>query len=81
MCRGVPGSAGMPGSSPSEPTGSLGGEFLKKGDEVKMLNPYEAMAEVEELPKAVHRKDVHYPDVGSHLVAKEERVVPIRVIF
>jgi hypothetical protein len=29
------------------PTGSLG-EFLKKGDEVKMLNPYEAMAEVEQ---------------------------------
>ena len=37
-----------PRSSPSEPTGSLGDEFLKKGDEVKMLNPYEAMAEVEE---------------------------------
>ena len=34
------------GSSPSEPTGSLGDEFLKRGDEVKMLNPYEAMGEL-----------------------------------
>ncbi len=35
------------GSSPSEPTGSLRGEFLKRGGEVKMLKPYKSKAEVE----------------------------------
>ena len=52
-----------------------------EGDVEAVAGLIEAMAEVEELPKAVHRKDVHYPDVGSHLVAKEQRAVRIVPIW